>query len=108
MPRDLHEYLHAARSRVIPVQPLRTPDEPCYADRMAIAVQVHDNDPQALAELIAATIHDVVMDREPNVAHLSALVANEEREADRRRAAWRWLNSISSSSFDRDNDWSDV
>ena len=49
---------------------------------MAIAVQVHDNDPQALAELIAATIHDVVMDREPNVAHLSALVANEERIID--------------------------
>lgn len=76
---------------------------------MSIAVQVHDNDPRALAELIAATIHDgVVLDSEPSVAHLSALVANEEREADRRRAAWRWLNSISTSTIDRDNDWSDV
>jgi hypothetical protein len=76
---------------------------------MSIAVQVHDNDPRALAELIAATIHDgIVMDREPSVAHLSALVESEEREADRRRAAWRWLNSISSSIVDRDNDWSDV
>jgi len=76
---------------------------------MSIAVQVHDNDPRALAELIAATIHDgVVLDREPSVAHLSALVESEEREADRRRAAWRWLNSISTSGLDRDNDWSDV
>lgn len=76
---------------------------------MAIAVQVHDNDPRALADLIASAIHDgVVLDREPSVAHLSALIENEEREADRRRAAWRWLNSISSSSPDLDNDWSDV
>ena len=76
---------------------------------MSIAVQIHDNDPRALAELIEATIHDgVVLDREPSVAHLSALVESEEREADRRRAAWRWLNSISTSSLDRDNDWSDV
>jgi hypothetical protein len=76
---------------------------------MSIAVQVHDNDPRALAELIAATIHDgVVVDREPSIAHLSLLVESEEREAIRRRAAWRWLNSISSSVVDRDNDWSDV
>ncbi len=76
---------------------------------MSIAVRVHDNDPRALEELISHTIHDgVVLDPEPTVAHLSALVANEEREADRRRAAWHWLNSISSSQPDRDNDWSDV
>jgi len=76
---------------------------------MSIAVQVHDNDPRALADLISRAMHDgVVLDREPSVAHLSALVANEEREADRRRAAWRWLNSISTGSLDRDNDWSDV
>ncbi len=75
---------------------------------MSIAVQVHDNDPRALAELIAATIHDgVVLDREPTVAHLSELVHAEERTARMRRAAWAWLNSISRS-VDRDNDWSDV
>ena len=76
---------------------------------MSIAVQVHDRDPRALAELIARAMCDgVVLDREPELGTLSALVANEEREADRRRAAWRWLNSISSSAPDRDNDWSDV
>lgn len=76
---------------------------------MSIAIQVHDNDPAALADLIAQTMHDgVVIDREPTVAHLSALVEAEEREGERRRAAWRWLNSISSSRLDRDNDWSDV
>jgi len=76
---------------------------------MSIAVQVHDSDPRALADLISRAMHDgVVLDREPSVAHLSALVANEEREADRRRASWRWLNSITTGSLDRDNDWSDV
>jgi hypothetical protein len=76
---------------------------------MSIAVQVHGRkDPHALAELIEATTQGgVVLDREPDVAHLSALVDAEEREATRRRAAWHWLNSISNI-VDRDNDWSDV
>jgi hypothetical protein len=74
---------------------------------MSIAVHVHDTDPRALADLIAATIHDgVVIGREPTVAHLAALVHAEEREAKTRRASWHWLNSISG--IDRDNDWSDV
>jgi hypothetical protein len=76
---------------------------------MSIAIQVHGRkDPNALAELIAATMQDgPVIDREPEVAHLSYLVAVEEREAATRRAAWHWLNSISTI-VDRDNDWSDV
>ena len=76
---------------------------------MSIAVQVHANDPAALAELIARAMHDnIVIDREPEVAHLSALVEAEEKELARRRAAWHWLNSLSSSPIDKDNDWSDV
>jgi len=76
---------------------------------MAIEIHVHDRDPGALAELILATTHGgVVLDREPSIAHLSALVDQEEREAARRRAAWHWLNSLSNGMVDRDNDWSDV
>ncbi|MDB4954329.1 MAG: hypothetical protein JWO36_1898 [Myxococcales bacterium] len=76
---------------------------------MSIAVQVHGRkDPHALAELIAATIQDgVILDREPQIAHLSALVAAEERENQSRRAAWHWLNSVSAI-VDRDNDWSNL
>jgi hypothetical protein len=77
---------------------------------MSIAIQIHGRtDPAALAELIAATIQGgVVMDHEPEVGHLSAVIAAEEKDADRRRSAWRWLNSIASSVVDHDNDWSDV
>ena len=77
---------------------------------MSIAVQIHGDDPAALAELIARTMHDnVVIDREPEVAHLSALVEAEEKELERRRAAWHWLNSLSSvKPLDKDNDWSDI
>ena len=77
---------------------------------MSIAVQVHGRkDPAALAELIDATMQGgVVLDSEPAVAHLSALVDAEEKEAAKRRAAWHWLNSISNGIVDRDNDWSDV
>lgn len=76
---------------------------------MSIAVQVHAKDPNALADLIANTLQDnVIVDREPTVAHLSALVADEERQVARRRAAWHWLNSLASTKMDRDNDWSEV
>ncbi|HUS28757.1 MAG TPA: hypothetical protein VMZ53_09610 [Kofleriaceae bacterium] len=76
---------------------------------MSIAIQVHANDPAALADLIAQTMHNgIVIDREPTIGNLSALVAAEEKDGERRRAAWKWLNSISSAQIDRDNDWSDV
>jgi hypothetical protein len=76
---------------------------------MSIEIHVHDRDPAALADLIQATMHGgAILDREPQVAHLSALVDKEEREGARRRAAWHWLNSISTGMIDRDNDWSDV
>ena len=77
---------------------------------MSIAIHVHDNSPAALAELIATTMRPedgAVLDHEPPLAHLAALVHAEEREGSMRRAAWHWLNSISRP-LDRDNDWSDV
>lgn len=76
---------------------------------MSIAVHVYATEPSALAELIALTMQDnVVVDREPQVGNLSALVEIEEKEGARRRAAWHWLNSMASPKLDRDNDWSDV
>ncbi len=80
------------------------------ASAMSIAIQVHGNDPDALAELIARSMRPedgVVFDREPDVPHLAAVVAAEEREGRRRRDSWRWLNAISPT-IDRENDWSDV
>jgi hypothetical protein len=77
-----------------------------HKSRMAIEIQIHGNDPTALFEVIRDAIHDEsgVIDGEPAVAHLAALVAREEAEGARRRAAWRWL----ARPVDRDNDWSDV
>ncbi|HEY1811996.1 MAG TPA: hypothetical protein VGL61_17450 [Kofleriaceae bacterium] len=72
---------------------------------MAIDVQIHGNDPKALAEVIRDSIEDSgLVAREAGVANLSILVAREEDEGARRRAAWRWLNRP----IDHDNDWSDV
>ena len=74
---------------------------------MSIAIQVHDRNPNALAELIAATMRDgVVIDREAQVGPFSDVVEAQEQEAAKRRDNWRWLNSISK--IDRDNDWSDL
>jgi hypothetical protein len=76
-----------------------------HKSRMAIEIQIHGNDPDAFAEVLRDSIEDHgVIDREPAVAHLSTLVAREEAEGARRRAAWRWL----ARPVDRDNDWSDV
>lgn len=76
---------------------------------MAIEIHVHDRNPNALAELILATTNGgVLLDPEPNVAHLSVLVDREEKEGEKRRAAWHWLNSLSDGMIDRDNDWSEI
>ena len=79
---------------------------------MSIAVQVHDTDPAALADLIGRAMPDhVVIDPSsgsPDVAHISAVIEAEERELERRRAAWQWLNSLSANPVDKDNDWSDI
>jgi hypothetical protein len=76
---------------------------------MAIEIHVHDRNPKALADLILATTQGgALLDREPQVAHLSLLVDREDREGERRRAAWHWLNSLSDGMIDRDNDWSDL
>ena len=76
---------------------------------MAIEIQVHDKNPNALAELILATTNGgVLLDPEPNVAHLSLLVDREEKEGEKRRAAWHWLNSLSDGMIDADNDWSQI
>lgn len=76
---------------------------------MSIAIQVHDRDPRALEQLIARTLFEgVVIDPEPELAHLSALVDAEEKALARRRAAWHWLNSLAQTQLDKDNDWSDV
>lgn len=70
-----------------------------------IDVQVWGNDPRSLAELIRDALEDWgLLGPEPAVAHLAVLLAREEDEAVRRRAAWRWLNRP----VDRDNDWSGV
>ncbi len=76
---------------------------------MAIEIHVHDRNPSALADLIVATMQGgVILDREPNVAHLSALVDRENKEGEKRRAAWHWLNSLSDGMIDGDNDWSEL
>ena len=75
---------------------------------MEISIHVHDRSPAALAELIRATLPDgVELDREAPLGHFPAVVAAGEREAERRRAEWRWLNSLSQK-IDRDNDWSEI
>jgi len=66
----------------------------------------------ALADLILATTEvGGILDREPtgaNLAHLWLLVDREDKEGEKRRAAWHWLNSLSDGMIDADNDWSQI
>jgi hypothetical protein len=79
---------------------------------MPIEIQVHDRNPMALAELILATTQvGGILDQEPavaNLAHLWLLVDREDKEGEKRRAAWHWLNSLSNGMIDADNDWSEI
>jgi hypothetical protein len=80
-----------------------------FRRHMSIAIQIHDSDPAALAELLARAMHEnVVIDAEPEIAHLSELLTSEQREIERRRAEWHWLNSLSQLHIDKDNDWSEL
>ncbi len=76
---------------------------------MSIDVQIHGNDPNALAELIRDSIEEEhgMIDRELLQGQATwpcSSSSAEEDEGARRRDAWRWLNLRP----DRDNDWSDV
>jgi len=72
-----------------------------------IHVQVtSDQAPQALAELIASTQGEDVLD--PKLAVEASLIRDHQLEAQRERPSHQELSTVDFAKLDADNDWSDL
>jgi hypothetical protein len=75
-----------------------------------IEIEVKGNsDPQALAELIAATLHGHVLNDEASPAVTTGkLVREQQEEAERRRPSHDEIETVNFSTIDDDHDWTEI
>ena len=69
------------------------------------------SDPQALAELIAATLHGHIpseRDQTSPAVMTGQLVREQQEEAERKRPSRDEIETVNFSTIDDDADWSDV
>lgn len=65
--------------------------------------------PEALAELIAATLHGHPMENpDTSVAATGKLVREQQEEAERKRPSWQQMQTVNFQTIDQDEDWSEV
>ena len=66
-------------------------------------------DPQALAELIAATLHGhVPADTQSPAVTTGKLIREQQEEAERRRPSHDQIETVNFVTIDDDLDWSDI
>jgi len=66
-------------------------------------------DPQALAELIAATLHGhIPNDPQSPAAMTGQLVREQQEEAERRRPSHDQIETVNFTTIEDDQDWSDL
>ena len=76
---------------------------------MTIDVQVNAKDPEALAELIGATLHGhIPADASSPAVQVGKLVREQQEEAERKRPSREEIHTVNFSTLDPDEDWSDV
>lgn len=74
-----------------------------------IEIEVKGSDPEALAELIAATLNGHIPSDESSPAVLTGkLVREQQEEAERKRPSHDQIETVNFSTIDDDHDWSDV
>lgn len=67
------------------------------------------HDPQALAELIAATLHGhVLVDTESPAVQAGKLVREQQEADERRRPSRDQIETVNFQTIDDDQDWSDI
>ena len=66
-------------------------------------------DPQALAELIAATLHgQVIADPQSTATMTGRLIREQQEEAERKRPSHDQIETVNFETIDDDADWSDI
>jgi hypothetical protein len=74
-----------------------------------IEIEVKGGDPQALAELIEATLHGhIPSDAQSPAITTGKLVRVQQEEAERRRPSRDQLETVNFTTIDDDSDWSDL
>ena len=74
-----------------------------------IDVQINAKDPQALAELIASTLHGhIPADESSPVVQVGKLVREQQEEAERKRPSREEIQTVNFMTIEPDDDWSDV
>ena len=67
------------------------------------------HDPQALAELIAATLHGhVLADTHSPAVTTGKLIREQQEEAERHRPSRNEIETVNFVTIDPENDWSDL
>ncbi len=67
------------------------------------------SDPQALAELIAATLHGHIPANQSSPAVMTGQLVREQQEAaERRRPSHDQIETVNFSTIDDDHDWSEI
>ena len=74
-----------------------------------IEIEVKGGDPQALAELIEATLHGhIPADAQSPAVTTGQLVREQQEEAERRRPSRDQIETVNFTTIDDDADWSDL
>lgn len=74
-----------------------------------IEIEVKGGDPQALAELIAATLHGhIPADAQSPVVTTGQLIREQQEAAERRRPSRDQIETVNFTTIEDDLDWSDL
>lgn len=66
-------------------------------------------DPEALAELIAATLHgEVIADPQSTATMTGKLIREQQEEAERKRPSHDQIETVNFETIDDDLDWSEI
>ena len=76
---------------------------------MTIDVQIDAKEPEALAELIGATLHGhIPADASSSAVEVGKLIREQQEEAERTRPSREEIHTVNFSTMEPDEDWSDV
>jgi hypothetical protein len=74
-----------------------------------IEIELKGGDPQALAELIAATLHGhIPADAESSAVTTGQIVREQQEAAERRRPSRDQIETVNFTTIEDDLDWSDL
>jgi hypothetical protein len=75
-----------------------------------IEIEVKGGDPQALADLIEATLHGHIPGADPQSTAVTTgkLVREQQEQAERRRPSRDQIETVNFTTIDDDQDWSDL